>query len=132
ALARRRLDSVVEEGGRPKSAGGRLMSISSLLEGLSRSPMSTQLSASSTNRKGRSAGSSPVLPGVAAFASGNSVSSLPGGARSEALVVRYRSSGDLSTLGQQEQARSPFKGGYAFSYDEVCSDRQIELIMRNR
>lgn len=43
SLMRQRLDAVVEDGGRPQSAGGRLMSISSLLEGISRSPMSSQV-----------------------------------------------------------------------------------------
>ncbi|CBN75956.1 conserved unknown protein [Ectocarpus siliculosus] len=141
ARARGSLDAVVNEGGRPRSAGGRLTSISSMLEGLSRSPMSTQLSTTGSNRRGRSAGSSPILPGMMnAFSES---SALPGGGgRGEGVVVRYRSSGDLSLMGREggggggggsgRGGTAGAKAGFAFSHDEAASHRQIEMIMRNR
>ncbi|CAM9798566.1 unnamed protein product [Ectocarpus sp. 6 AP-2014] len=140
ARARRSLDAVVNEGGRPRSAGGRLTSISSMLEGLSRSPMSTQLSTTGSNRRGRSAGSSPILPGMMnAFSEGSALPS--GGGRGEGVVVRYRSSGDLSLMGREgggggggggRGGTAGAKAGFAFSHDEAASHRQIEMIMRNR
>ncbi|CAN0508322.1 unnamed protein product, partial [Ectocarpus sp. 12 AP-2014] len=66
-----------------------------MLEGLSRSPMSSQLSTTGSNRRGRSAGSSPILPCMTnAFSESSALPS--GGGRGEGVVVRYRSSGDLS------------------------------------
>ncbi|CAM9293865.1 unnamed protein product [Ectocarpus sp. 13 AM-2016] len=138
ARARRSLDAVVIEGGRPRSAGGRLTSISSMLEGLSRSPMSSQLSTTGSNRRGRSAGSSPILPGMTnAFSDSSALPS--GGGRGEGVVVRYRSSGDLSLMGREGSSGGGGRGGtagakagFAFSHDEAASHRQIEMIMRNR
>ncbi|CAN0068447.1 unnamed protein product [Ectocarpus fasciculatus] len=137
ARARRNLDAVVNEGGRPRSAGGRLTSISSMLEGLSRSPMSTQLSTTGSNRRGRSAGSSPILPGMMAFAESSALPNV--GGRGEGVVVRYRSSGDLSLMGREGSdggggggGTAWAKAGFAFSHDEAASHRQIEMIMRNR
>ncbi|CAN0055849.1 unnamed protein product [Ectocarpus sp. 4 AP-2014] len=137
ARARQSLDAVVSEGGRPRSAGGRLTSISSMLEGLSRSPMSTQLSTTGSNRRGRSAGSSPILPGMTnAFSESSTLPSA--GGRGEGVVVRYRSSGDLSLMGREGSGgggrggTAGAKAGFAFSHDEAASHRQIEMIMRNR
>ncbi|CAN0038698.1 unnamed protein product [Pylaiella littoralis] len=138
SLMRQRLDAVVEDGGRPQSAGGRLMSISSLLEGISRSPMSSQVrtaNSAGSHPRGRSAGSSPVLPGLSRTYPG---SVLPGsgggggGSGNDALVVRYRSSGDLVGLGLPQGSASTAGAGYAFSHDETCSDKQIQMIMRSR
>lgn len=56
--------------------------------------------------------------------------------RSDGVVVRYRSSGDLAALGLQQgtsPVRSPgFCSGYAFSHDEAATGKQIEMIMRHR
>lgn len=63
-------------------------------------------------------------------------SSLPGaGGRGEGVVVRYRSSGDLTGLGLQGTSPvrpAAFCSGYAFSHDEAATGKQIEMIMRHR
>lgn len=95
-------------------------------------PLLHQLSAAGS-RRGRSAGSSPVLPGMMAF---SETSALPSaGGRGEGVVVRYRSSGDLSLMGREGSGgggTARAKAGFAFSHDEAASHRQIEMIMRNR
>lgn len=71
-------------------------------------------------------------------AGGGSSQPSGGGAtgRPEGLVVRYRSSGDLLGLGQQQDSTSPghksLRSGFAFSHDEAATDKQIAMIMRNR